>query len=141
MYDKDNGETGLVSEQREYYVRMSHFLGDYCEKNIDDCATAPCLNDGRCVDRVDDYRCVCQPEYVGVNCSRHVCDEDTSPCVNGGSCHVVDNEARCLCPPAFSGDVCEHDKCLDVTCLNDGTCVTGICLCQQGKYEQTPYVT
>ena len=74
-----------------------------------------------------------------MNCSRHVCDDDTSPCVNGGSCHVVDNEARCLCPPAFSGDVCETDKCLGVTCLNDGTCVNGICVCQQGKTgRETP---
>ena len=106
--------------------------GRHCETNIDDCAAAPCLNDGRCVDEVDAYRCVCRSEYVGVHCARHVCDSHQSRCQNGGICHVSGGQPRCLCPPAFSGDVCQRDRCLDVTCLNHGTCDKGTCVCSRG---------
>ena len=111
-----------------------HTVGQHCETNIDDCTPDPCRN-GRCVDRVDGYTCVCQPQYVGVNCAHHVCDESTSPCLNGGTCFVTDNKARCKCLPAFAGDLCEREKCLNVTCLNEGACLNGICICQQGKNE------
>ncbi|KAI0210400.1 hypothetical protein LSAT2_004856 [Lamellibrachia satsuma] len=118
---------------RQYMCRCRKgFTGRYCETNIDDCAAAPCLNGGRCVDEVAGYSCVCQPEYVGDRCSHHVCDSDQSPCLNGGTCYARHGKARCMCSVAFSGDVCERDTCLDMTCLNQGTCVKGRCVCKPG---------
>ncbi|KAI0210365.1 hypothetical protein LSAT2_004874 [Lamellibrachia satsuma] len=127
-----NGAT--CQDGRRQYTCICHvgFAGKYCEANIDDCAAAPCLNGGRCVDKVAGYSCVCQPEYVGDSCSHHVCDSDQSPCLNGGTCYVRRGKTRCMCPVAFSGDVCERDKCLDMTCLNQGDCENGTCVCRPG---------
>ena len=122
-----------TTSMRLYYYLMT--AGRYCETNIDDCIPDPCLNGGSCSDRVDEYVCGCAPEYVGANCSDHVCDIHRSPCLNGGTCYVQGNLARCLCPLAFSGDACELDKCLDITCLNEGTCENGICHCRPGKIQ------
>ena len=33
--------------------------------NIDDCRTDPCVNGGRCVDLVSDYKCRCAPGFTG----------------------------------------------------------------------------
>ena len=37
--------------------------------DVDDCAKKPCLNGGRCVDKVNSYQCVCKTGYSGVNCA------------------------------------------------------------------------
>ena len=36
--------------------------------DVDGCAKKPCLNGGRCVDKVNLYQCVCKTGYSGVNC-------------------------------------------------------------------------
>ncbi len=36
--------------------------------DIDDCAKNPCLNGGRCIDKVNSYQCICKTGYRGVNC-------------------------------------------------------------------------
>ena len=37
--------------------------------DTDDCYPNPCLNNGTCIDEVDDYKCFCVPGFVGKNCS------------------------------------------------------------------------
>ena len=69
---------------------------------------------------------------MGIRCSHHVCDSNHSNCQNGGVCYVSGGQPRCLCPVAFSGDVCDRDKCLDVACLNQGSCENGACVCGPG---------
>ncbi|XP_060587615.1 neurocan core protein-like isoform X2 [Ruditapes philippinarum] len=44
------------------------FTGEFCETNIDDCATDPCDNNGTCVDGINNYTCTCQPDTTGRNC-------------------------------------------------------------------------
>ncbi len=34
---------------------------------IDDCDTSPCQH-GSCLDLVNDYACLCDPDYTGFNC-------------------------------------------------------------------------
>lgn len=68
--------------------------GDRCELNIDNCASLPCLNNGECIDLVDDYQCNCQTGYIGKNCQHEVdvCNqlgpdgEKLEICQNGGQC-------------------------------------------------------
>ena len=36
--------------------------------DINDCAKNPCLNGGRCVDKVNSYQCICKTGYSGINC-------------------------------------------------------------------------
>ena len=33
-----------------------------------DCASSPCLNDGRCVVETTGYRCACAEQYGGIHC-------------------------------------------------------------------------
>ena len=37
--------------------------------DTDDCYPNPCLNNGTCVDGVNDYNCTCVPGFVGKNCN------------------------------------------------------------------------
>ena len=45
-------------------VSMSVFFSD-----IYDCYLDPCLNNGTCIDGLNDYNCSCVPGLVGNNCS------------------------------------------------------------------------
>ena len=37
--------------------------------DTDDCYPNPCLNNGTCIDGVNDYKCTCVHGFVGKNCS------------------------------------------------------------------------
>ena len=39
--------------------------------------------EGRCIDDVNNYTCVCDPGYVGRNCDRDFDDCSSSPCNHG----------------------------------------------------------
>lgn len=41
------------------------FEGDMCEINIDDCEDNDCENNSTCVDGINNYTCMCSPEYTG----------------------------------------------------------------------------
>lgn len=41
------------------------FEGDQCEINIDDCEDNDCENNSTCVDGINNYTCMCSPEYTG----------------------------------------------------------------------------
>lgn len=52
------------------------YTGVHCETDIDECASAPCVN-GTCVDGVNRYTCECQEGWAGTNCERaEVCGND-----------------------------------------------------------------
>lgn len=36
-------------------------MGTYCEIDVDDCESNPCVNDGKCRDMVNGFTCTCQP--------------------------------------------------------------------------------
>ena len=37
--------------------------------DTDECYPNPCLNNGTCIDGLNDYNCSCVPSFVGKNCS------------------------------------------------------------------------
>lgn len=49
--------------QRFYFIFL-FYLAD-----IDDCVGEPCLNEGTCIDAVNDYSCTCAVGYTGKNCA------------------------------------------------------------------------
>lgn len=87
--------------------------GVHCEINIDDCTpfTDPvtqepkCFNQGRCVDRVGGYHCVCPPGYVGERCEGDVNECLSNPCDPRGtrSCVQLTNNYRCECRTGYTG--------------------------------------
>ena len=40
------------------------YTGPRCEVNIDDCQSAVCPNNSMCVDGVNDYKCICDPDFM-----------------------------------------------------------------------------
>ena len=41
------------------------FSGDFCELEVNECESNPCVQADECVDLVADYRCECLPGYTG----------------------------------------------------------------------------
>lgn len=47
------------------------FEGENCEINVDDCEDNDCENNSTCVDGINNYTCLCPPEYTGKSIKRH----------------------------------------------------------------------
>ncbi|VDN19079.1 unnamed protein product [Gongylonema pulchrum] len=83
------------------------FTGRHCEENANECALHnPCMNGGRCIDEVNNYKCQCPDGYSGTLCQYSVRDCQNEP--NGGTCIDTLHGFRCLCTPCFYGDSCSE---------------------------------
>ncbi|KPP78272.1 protein crumbs 2-like [Scleropages formosus] len=99
--------------------------GKYCQDNMDDCASTPCIH-GSCYDLLADYECECLPGYGGKACEEDVDDCQGHGCQNGGSCVDGLDSYTCICPPDFSGPLCQW-RFPPLQCKTDVNCVHGIC--------------
>ncbi|GFX94272.1 sushi, von Willebrand factor type A, EGF and pentraxin domain-containing protein 1 [Trichonephila clavipes] len=146
-HEGENGraqEGGLNSPKTRgsFYCNCSSgFTGTLCDAEVDECLSSPCLNNGTCLDKVNDFACICPAGYEGPQCERaqEICYPDIL-CLNGGTCIEPEgsNHSYCVCAEGFTGIDCsvDVDDCENVTCLNNGRCVDEIasfkCLCQEG---------
>ncbi|KAK3728579.1 hypothetical protein QZH41_011661 [Actinostola sp. cb2023] len=99
--------------------------------DIDDCASNPCNNGGRCIDHKDGYRCECLLGYMGKQCEIEKDECLSDPCYQGSTC--VDKceieKDECLSDPCYQGSTCvdkceiEKDECLSDPCYQGSTCV------------------
>lgn len=82
------------------------FTGSYCEHNINECDSKPCLNGGTCQDSYGTYKCTCPQGYTGLNCQVEeawavvgTAHGPVSPCQPGGISGVTALGAGLgLCP-------------------------------------------
>ncbi|XP_075616731.1 sushi, nidogen and EGF-like domain-containing protein 1 isoform X5 [Balearica regulorum gibbericeps] len=77
---------------------------------IDECQSQPCLNGGRCKDRIAEFLCLCEPGYTGHQCESDVDECQSEPCKNGGTCRDLPGSFACYCPEGFVGTQCETVK-------------------------------
>ncbi|KAM3865556.1 protein crumbs homolog 1-like [Diretmus argenteus] len=65
---------GKCSDKDNTCDCTSGFTGQWCEKDVDECASDPCMNGGYCVNYVNSFECVCDLNYSGVHCQIDVSD-------------------------------------------------------------------
>lgn len=115
-------------------VCSSGYEGDLCT-NINDCSDTVCLNNGKCIDGINNFTCKCDDKYTGAYCEQaKIC----SKCNLIGTVYCDQTKSECVCRETYSGEFCEHknDLCMSDTCLNGATCYSNktdqICLCKDG---------
>lgn len=127
----------LFIENHEYFddfadLIESHFVGDQCAVNIDECDSSPCQGNGsQCEDLVNGYRCRCTAGLTGSHCETPD-PEACGPvrCFQGGGACSWNPESgyQCQCQPGWRGASCDINTsgCEgDNACLNGGKCVVG----------------
>lgn len=107
------------------------FRGDQCEENIDDCPGNLCQNGATCMDRVNEYSCLCPPSYTGTQCELDVdeCSVRPSLCHNGATCTNSPGSYSCICVNGWTGPDCSVniDDCAGAACFNGATCIDRSC--------------
>ncbi|ELW66247.1 Slit like protein 3 protein [Tupaia chinensis] len=116
------------------------FEGQRCEINPDDCEDNDCENNATCVDGINNYVCVCPPNYTGELCDEVIdhCVPERNLCQHEAKCISLDKGFRCECVPGYSGKLCEtdNDDCVAHKCRHGAQCVDAVngytCTCPQG---------
>lgn len=107
-----------------------------CLSDVDECASNPCLNGGRCEDGVNQFICHCPPGYGGKRCDINIDECGSNPCQHGGICRDGLNSYSCQCMPGYTGTNCEIniDDCINNPCRNGGSCIDLVngykCVCR-----------
>ncbi|XP_077468678.1 protein eyes shut homolog isoform X2 [Stigmatopora argus] len=112
------------------------FEGPYCEINVDECSSNPCIN-GFCYDVVDGFYCLCNPGYAGLQCEKDIDDCANNLCSRNSICKDLHLSYECVCHTGWKGEYCqqETDECLSQPCKNNATCtaLNGYkCICSPG---------
>ncbi|XP_071982122.1 slit homolog 2 protein isoform X1 [Engystomops pustulosus] len=125
------------------------FEGQNCEVNIDDCEDNDCENNSTCVDGINNYTCLCPPEYTAANlnevekgelCEEKLdfCSQEVNPCQHDSKCIVTPKGYKCDCTPGYVGEHCDvdYDDCQDNKCRNGARCTDALngytCVCPDG---------
>eukprot|EP00057_Strongylocentrotus_purpuratus_P018374 XP_011672848.1 PREDICTED: putative protein TPRXL isoform X4 [Strongylocentrotus purpuratus] len=67
MFECDAGYT--ITHNKSIICKIGMFTPPIPSCNeTDECASNPCVNNGTCVDLLNDYNCICVPGYEGKNC-------------------------------------------------------------------------
>ncbi|XP_034146863.1 slit homolog 2 protein isoform X12 [Esox lucius] len=124
------------------------FEGDMCEINIDDCEDNDCENNSTCVDGINNYTCMCSPEYTaatneverGELCEEKLdfCSPELNLCQHDSKCILTPPGYKCECTLGYTGDQCEmdYDDCVENKCQNGAECIDAVngytCVCPEG---------
>uniref|UniRef100_A0A8C3RHA8 Slit guidance ligand 3 n=1 Tax=Cyanoderma ruficeps TaxID=181631 RepID=A0A8C3RHA8_9PASS len=141
-----NGGTCHLTEANKdgfrYCSCLLGYEGERCEINPDDCEDNDCENNSTCVDGINNYVCLCPPNYTGELCDEVInhCVPDLNPCQHESKCPLTGMflPFRCECLPGYSGKHCEvdDDDCVGHKCRHGAACVDAVngytCVCPQG---------
>ena len=51
-----------------YIIQITKHPVFYFKLDINECRSAPCMNNGTCFDGINSYTCACMPGYTGSTC-------------------------------------------------------------------------
>ncbi|XP_071412817.1 slit homolog 2 protein isoform X2 [Pithys albifrons albifrons] len=125
------------------------FEGENCEVNVDDCEDNDCENNSTCVDGINNYTCLCPPEYTAANLNEvekgelcedklDFCAQNLNPCQHDSKCILTPKGYKCDCTPGYVGEHCDidFDDCQDNKCKNGAQCTDAVngytCICPEG---------
>lgn len=124
----NNGSCNINQFQNGFICTCPEgFTGITCDININECEPNPCRNNGICIDKNNNYSCVCNGTgYRGENCEINIneCEEE-NPCPFGSTCFDRYGDYVCHCPAGYEGKHCtqQTDECLSSPCKNGGICI------------------
>ena len=101
------------------------FQGKYCQKDVDECQSSPCKNDGICHNHVGYFTCECTYPFGGQYCEQNIDVCNSVPCVNSGTCNsIAADKFTCTCQAGRTGNQCEYDidECSSYPCAFESTC-------------------
>lgn len=118
---------GACSDVRNSYTCACPpgFDGDYCQRDVDECAQHACQHGATCRDHVARYSCDCAPGYSGALCEVDVDECQSAPCQHGAACRDLPGAFRCDCPPEWRGERCDVPRqrtCQHAPCAHNATC-------------------
>ena len=106
--------------------------GSDCATDIDECAPAPCQNDGTCTQGTDSFigsfTCACSSGWIGTVCEINVDECASTPCSNAGACADGVDQYTCACATGYAGSNCatDIDECASSPCANAGACTSQV---------------
>ncbi|OPJ73417.1 hypothetical protein AV530_005774 [Patagioenas fasciata monilis] len=118
---------------------LRSFSGQYCEIEMNECDSTPCLNGAVCQDDVNSYDCFCPEGFEGLNCEINFDECTYGFCKSNSTCLDLVADYSCVCPPGFTDKNCstDIDECFFKPCKNGGDCHDLIgefyCSCLPGK--------
>lgn len=111
------------------------FSGQFCEVNIDDCASRPCYNGGTCKDQVQGYTCTCPTGYSGLQCQEEESSCTPTSCNGRSMCKNEPSAGNftCLCRTGYTGPDCSNtlDPCAANPCAHSAQCLP----LKQGRFK------
>nr|XP_058961427.1 stabilin-2-like isoform X1 [Pocillopora verrucosa] len=121
----DNGGTCVAYHEDETFkcVCKSGFIGEQCEKDIDECSTGNdnCSANSECSNTKGSYSCTCKPGYSGDGRTCKDFDEcstaETHNCNADAVCNNTMGSYTCSCKTGYFGD--------GWTCKDIDECATG----------------
>lgn len=104
--------------------KIIHLTGSHCEHQINVCGSAPCHNNGECVQvNSTSFVCHCPDRFTGETCEVEISSCSNDYCSNYGTCIETDRKPVCECAPGYAGELCEIRQNF---CSND-PCESGQC--------------
>ena len=74
--------------------------------DVNECASNPCSNGGRCINGQDYYQCECRQGFFGFDCQYEIDECLSNPCTAGSTCIDEIGKYRCICVDGFTGNNC-----------------------------------
>lgn len=96
---------------------FSSYEGEFCEIDIDECASNPCRHGGTCNDLIGTFKCDCPDDFVGKQCEAPLLITcDNKPCGKGATCktgtnEITGNNFTCTCAEGMAGPLCDTAFC------------------------------